>query len=169
MDLNQSIDQLAGQADTIRNLVAGISEEQAHWKPDPDAWSILEVINHLYDEEREDFRLHLDYILHRPDYSWPGIDPQGWVKSRHYNQRELKLSLSNFLEERRHSLAWLDELSSPDWNTSCPAPFGQITAGDMLASWVAHDLLHMRQLIELRWAYTVYTVQPFKVEYAGRW
>jgi hypothetical protein len=49
------------------------------------------------------------------------------------------------------------------------APFGQISAGDMFASWVAHDLLHIRQLVELHWAYTTRQLQPYNVEYAGGW
>ena len=40
---------------------------------------------------------------------------------------------------------------------------------DLLASWVAHDLLHMRQLVELHWVYTIHQLEPYKVEYAGQW
>ena len=57
--------QLTQQAQTIRALVTGVSAEQARWKPTPEDWSLLEVINHLYDEEREDFRQRVDYQLHR--------------------------------------------------------------------------------------------------------
>ena len=138
-------------------------------KPDPGSWSGLEVINHLYDEEREDFRVRLDYILHHPGQPWPGIDPQGWVSERQYNQREIKESLNNFLEARQESLAWLKTLKSPNWAAAYEAPFGKITAGDMFASWVAHDLLHMRQLVELHWAYTTMLLGPHNVDYAGSW
>jgi len=169
VDTNQCIDQLANQAEIIRSFTKGISDDQAHWKPDPDSWSILEVINHLYDEEREDFRAHLDFILHRPDHPWPGINPQDWVTSRQYNTRELHESMNNFQEERHNSLTWLRSLSSPVWNSVYQAPFGKITAGDMLSSWVAHDLLHIRQLVELHWAYTTISNQPYQVEYAGKW
>ena len=59
--------QLAYNAETIHSYVNGLTVEQARWKPTPNDWSILEVINHLYDEEREDFRVRIDYTLHRPD------------------------------------------------------------------------------------------------------
>jgi hypothetical protein len=39
----------------------------------------------------------------------------------------------------------------------------------MFAAWVAHDLLHVRQLVELHYAYTVERNQPFLVDYAGGW
>ena len=163
------IDQLANQAECITSCVQGVSIDQARWKPNPDSWSILEVINHLFDEEREDFRAHLDFILHPSENPWPRIDPKDWVTSRQYNQRDLVESLDNFLKERQTSLAWLKSLPSPDWSTVCLAPFGIISAGDMLASWLAHDLLHLRQLVELRWLYYVNSVKPYNVEYAGEW
>ncbi len=49
----------------IRALLNDIGQEQAQVKPDAESWSILEVVCHLYDEEQEDFREHLDFILHR--------------------------------------------------------------------------------------------------------
>ena len=110
MDLTDITKQMANNAATIRSLSQGITDEQAQWKPDPDTWSILQVINHLYDEEREDFRVRLDYILHRPGEPWPDIDPQGWVEHRGYNQRDFNQSLSNFLAERESSLNWLKGL-----------------------------------------------------------
>jgi hypothetical protein len=161
--------QLTRNAESIRQIVDGLSDEQARWKPDLESWSILEVINHLYDEEREDFRVRLDGVLYYPDRPLPGIDPQGWVTERQYNQRELKDSVTDFLLAREESLAWLKGLDEPNWDSVYVAPFGPITAGDIFASWVTHDLLHMRQLVELHWAYTVGQVTPFKVDYAGTW
>lgn len=167
MDLDFIIHQLSRQAQAIRNLVVDISDEQAHWQPDPESWSILEVINHLYDEEREDFRTHLDAIL--SGNTWTFIDPQGWVTERGYNQRELEQSLANFLVEREKSLAWLGELSAPEWNLAFQAPFGPLRAGDVLVSWAAHDLLHLRQLVELHYAYTLLRSAPYSIQYAGDW
>lgn len=169
MNSDFSLAQLQNHAAAIQALSRGISDEQARWKPAADSWSILEVINHLYDEEREDFRVRLDYILHRPGQPWPPIDPGGWVTSREYNQRDLDESLNNFLSEREKSLSWLPELASANWGTACPTPWGQITAGDMFAAWIAHDILHLRQLVELHWAYNLYKVKPYSVQYAGDW
>ena len=169
MDLEFFASQMANHAATIQSLAQGLSAEQARWKPDPHTWSILEVINHLYDEEREDFRVRLDLILHHPDQPWPPINPQGWVTGRLYNQRDLAQSVENFLQERRKSLAWLRGLEAPDWQASVTAPFGKLSAGDIFAAWVAHDLLHLRQLVELHWAYTLQAAHPYQVNYAGEW
>ena len=169
MELELFANQMANQAGTIHSLTLGITDEQARWKHDPHSWSIVEVINHLYDEECADFRLRLDIILHHPDQPWPPINPQGWVTERLYNKRDLAQSVDNFLQERRKSLAWLRGLAAPDWQAHVVSPFGQLSAGDIFAAWVAHDLLHLRQLVELHWAYTQQAARPYQVNYAGEW
>ena len=127
MKREQMIAQLAIQADRIRALVEGVSDEQARWKPDADSWSILEVVNHLYDEEREDFRVRLDLLLHQPSEVAPPIDPQAWVSAREYNQRDLAESLGNFLEERQRSLDWLRGLTAPNSGNHNSEPIPNIT------------------------------------------
>jgi hypothetical protein len=161
--------ELAQGAETIQGLVAGVSAAEARVRPAPDAWSMLEVVAHLLDEEREDFRPRLDVVLHRPDESWPRIDPPGWVTARGYNERELGATVSEFLTERERSVAWLAGLTAPEWSRTYQASFGPITAGDLAASWAAHDLLHTRQLLELRRARLLALVAPHRTEYAGDW
>lgn len=167
MDVQSVVSQMQSQAQAIRALVAGCSEQQARWKPDANSWSVLEVVNHLLDEEREDFRARIDMVLQ--ERTWCRINPGGWVAERGYNQRELASSLQEFLAAREESLKWLLGLGEVDWAKEFQAPFGKIRAGDFLASWVAHDVLHLRQLVELRWAYLAQVVEPYAVEYAGDW
>jgi hypothetical protein len=66
---------MADNAEVIRTLVQVVADQQARWRPDPTSWSILEVVNHLYDEEIEDFRAHLDVILRqsRPQNPRPPV------------------------------------------------------------------------------------------------
>ena len=161
--------ELAHGAETIQALVAAVSPAEARVRPEAAAWSILEVVAHLLDEEREDFRPRLDVVLHRPEDAWTRIDPAGWVTARRYNERELGEVLPGFLAERERSLAWLASLSAPDWSREYRAPFGPITAGDLLASWAAHDLLHTRQLVELRRARLLGQTTGHSTQYAGDW
>ncbi len=161
--------ELARGTEAIRGLVAGVTAEEARVRPAPDAWSILEVACHLLDEEREDFRPRLDLVLHRPDEPWARIDPAGWVTARRYNERDLDDTMAGFLAERERSLTWLAGLSAPDWSREYRAPFGPITAGALLASWAAHDLLHGRQLLELRRARLLSLTAPHSTQYAGDW
>lgn len=114
MNLEYFIERLSTNRQVFEGLVKGASLEQARWKPSPDKWSILEVINHLYDEEREDFRQRLDLVLANPEQTWPHIDPQNWVTTRRYNDRDLDTSLNDFFTEREKSLSWLNQLATPN-------------------------------------------------------
>jgi hypothetical protein len=170
VELEIIIGRLRANAEVLAALVADVSEQQARWKPEPEQWSILEVVNHLADEEVEDFRTRLDFTLHRPGEDWPPIDPQGWVGSRDYASRDLHESLERFLAARRDSLAWLEGLESPDWTLSYDHPSaGPITAGDLATSWVAHDHIHVRQLNRLHRDYLVHELSRHSPRYAGRW
>jgi hypothetical protein len=169
LNLSQIIERMRANADAITALARDLSDAQARWKPAAGAWSLLEVVNHLYDEEREDFRTRVDYVLHRPGEQAPPIDPEGWVTARAYNQRDPRASLDAFQHERAASLEWLRGLSDPNWDAAYHAPWGVLRAGDLLVAWLAHDHLHVRQLNELHYAYLAQQAAPYSVEYAGEW
>jgi uncharacterized damage-inducible protein DinB len=155
-------------SDVFKYLFQSVSDEQARWKPGEDKWSILEVINHLYDEEREDFRKRLELVLNNPEDPWPPIDPEGWVVRRNYNDRNLTQSLQNFFDEREKSLRWLNQLNSPDWQATHRHPkMGPMSAGLILANWFAHDLFHIRQVADLHFAYLTEQVKPVSLDYSG--
>ena len=115
MEFNTLYQELVDSKGMIKALLAGVTQEKARLKPNTESWSILEVICHLYDEEREDFREHLDLILHRQNEEWPGIDPQGWVMERKYNEQSFIEMQEKFLAERAKSLDWLRGLSEANW------------------------------------------------------
>ena len=153
----------------IRALLAGVTQEEAQVKLDERSWSVLEVVCHLYDEEREDFREHLDFILHRQNEEWHRIDPQAWVTERNYNEQNFRDMQEKFFAEREKSLEWLKGLENANWETVYTSELGSMKAGDMFASWVAHDNLHIRQLVELRRMRIESITKPYDVEYAGDW
>ena len=162
-------EQMSLNAERIASLARGISDEHGRWKPDPASWSILEVVNHLYDEEVEDFRAPLGVVLEHPEQDFPPIDPEGWVAARAYNGRELAESLMGFLTERAVSLRWLRSRTAPNWDAAKGPPPSAIRAGDLLGAWAMHDLLHLRQLVELHRAWLLQSVEPFETGYAGGW
>ena len=170
MEAARMIEALQRNEGLRAGLIEGIGDEQARWNPAPGAWSILEVTNHLHDEERDDFRLRLDLLLHHPGTPWPGIDPEGWCLERTYNDRDPAESLERFRTERRKSITWLRSLEEPAWEKVYHHPrLGDLRAGDLLASWLVHDYLHARQLTKLHYAHAQTLMQPFDGNYAGPW
>ncbi len=169
MEFRTLYQELENSAEMIRALLAGISQEDAMFKPGPETWSILEVICHLRDEEREDFPARLDSILYRPDESFAVINPQGWIMERKYNEQNFEEVQESFFTQRTKSLKWLMGLVNMNWETTHTDQYGSVTAGEMFASWVAHDNLHIRQLVELRRARIENITKPYPIEYAGDW
>jgi cytochrome P450 len=170
LSIARAIAQLELGLEAIAALTDMIPHEQAIWKPTASDWSILEVINHLYDEEREDFRKRLRQAIEQPQAVLSPIDPEGWVTERRYNERQLQESLAAFIAERRASIAWLGTLDYDEWDRHLNHPMlHELHVGDLLASWAVHDLLHIRQLNELHWHYLATQVAPYRVEYAGDW
>ncbi len=170
IDLKDIQRQLRANADGIRALLETISDEQARWQPNPETWSMQQAMEHMYNEERIDFRPHLREMFHDPPLPWGGLDQGGYVKVKSCQQ-----ALEDFLKERADSLAWLAALDSPDWDFEVRVKFGPeeeefaLKAGDVLVSWVAHDFLHIRQMNELLFAWNQRQAAPYSVQYAGGW
>jgi hypothetical protein len=170
MDLNGCISRLESSAAAFPAILGGTTPEQARWKPSADEWSLLEVINHLADEEVEDFRTRLRLTIDEPGRDWPPIDPGRWVTERQYNARELSESLGRFVRERQETLRWLRGATALDLESAKVHPqFGSMRAGDLLHAWCAHDLLHIRQMNRLQYQFLVQQKGDFFVEYAGEW
>ncbi|MBN1401847.1 MAG: DinB family protein [Anaerolineae bacterium] len=170
IQLNEIIRQLAASAEAVRALVAPVSDEQAEWKPDAETWSLVEVMGHLYNEERLDFRRHLKEMWSDPPQAWGVASPKEPISVGSCQQ-----GLEGFAAEREASLAWLRSLQAPAWDVTLQAPFGPggdvltFSAGDVLVSWLAHDYLHIRQINELLYAWAVRQASPYSVDYAGGW
>ena len=169
MEFQTLYQELTNSTEIIRALLAGVTQEDSQVKPNAESWSILEVVCHLYDVEREDFREHLDFILHRQNEEYHAIDPQEWVSGRKYNQQDFKEMQSKFFDEREKSLQWLTGLHDTNWDITYTTEYGSASAGEMFSCWVAHDNLHIRQLVELKRFRIEKITQPYEVEYAGEW
>lgn len=171
MNLEITCLRFAHNADRIRAMTGGLSPDEARWKASPGTWSMLEVMCHLLDEEREDFRLRIDTLLHRPGEQFAPIDPEGWVAARAYNDRDLAETLAAFLGERERSIAWLRALpGTAPWDRVYPDPrLKNLRAGDLLASWLAHDILHLRQMAKIHFLMDEKLAEPYATFYAGSW
>lgn len=169
--LESTICKLTHNAHAIRCLMHTISSEQSVWKPEPKTWSMLDVMEHVYNEERIDFRLHIKEILNDPPLAWGSLPGAEYIKVD-----DICKALNGFLAEREASIRWLRGLPAcTDWDVTTRVTFGPekqeyiLKAGDVLVSWVAHDFLHIRQMNELLYAWNALHAAPYSVEYAGKW
>ncbi len=170
MNLEAVIRRMESFPAAVRASVAELSGDEARYKPASGAWSILEIVCHLVDEERDDFRVRLESTLRAPQEPWAPIDPEGWAKERRYLERDLEAMLTAFEVERRASIAWLRGVKDPDWTATHIHPTaGPIRAGDLMAAWAAHDALHLRQIAKRLFELASQDAPGFSSHYAGEW
>lgn len=169
MNYNNIYQELSRNGIVFKELLLGISKEETFWKSNPKKWCLLEIICHLYDEEREDFRVRVKQVLETPQNSLPPIDPVSWVQDRHYIEQNYSEKLKGFIHEREQSVRWLQSLENSQWdNTYDHAVLGKMSAHLFLSNWLAHDYLHIRQIVELKFNY-LKNISKESLDYAGNW
>ena len=163
------IQQLEANRLVFQSLLTGKEPEEYNFKPDAQSWSLLEIVCHLLDEEREDFKTRVKNTLISPLKQPPSIDPVGWVTSRNYAKQVYNERLEAFLTERKLSVKWLKTLGDASWNNSFVHPVaGEMTAFSLLANWLAHDYHHIRQINRRMYEY-LKKKSNANLSYAGDW
>lgn len=169
MDHKQIIHFLENNISVFNSLLSGHDASFQTWRFKPEKWNLLEIICHLYDEEKDDFRARLRHVLENPEKELPSIDPSGWVISREYSKQDFTDKLDSFLDEREASITWLRSLSSPKWDNAYMHPkFGPMTGNLFLSNWLEHDYLHLRQILNLKHEY-LKSISGQYLNYAGEW
>lgn len=154
MNHHKIIQELSSNHGAFKTLLQGLNSEHFLWKSAPEKWCLLEIVCHLNDEETEDFRTRTKQALENPKVAIKPIDPPGWVVQRNYIQQNYTQVLNKFLYKREESVNWLNSLSNPQWGNAVKHhELGKITAEMFLTNWLAHDYLHLRQIIKLKYNY----------------
>jgi len=163
------IEQLQKNKLVFKSLLEDIHPELITWRPRPDKWCMLEIVCHLYDEEQFDFRFRANWILEKPNTLPPPFNTMDWVKDRKYMEQDYYDMVNKLLNERDASITWLKELKNPNWDNSYEHPeFGTTTAKHYIDNWLAHDYLHIRQIIKQKFDYFNSQTNE-NLEYAGIW
>jgi hypothetical protein len=85
-------------------------------------------------------------------------------------EKDLGDSVKRFVAERGNTIRWLRSLKSPDWDRAYQHPtFGPVRAGILMASWPAHDALHLRQIAKRLFELAGRDGAPYPIDYAGEW
>lgn len=152
---------------SLELLVGELDEAAWRSRPAPDEWAPVEIICHLRDEEAEDFAARLRVIL-GGGTRFVRIDPERSAVERRYREADAQEALAAFRARRAASVELLATVVPDRLHASADRPSGGRLSGlDLLAAWVTHDRLHLRQLAGTlarlwasRWA-------PLQTDYAG--
>ena len=161
--------QLENNKSVFENLLKEIPQSQYLWRPNPQKWCLLEIVCHLLDEEVYDFRARVKHALEYPEKSLVPINPGGWVKERNYVSKKYNAILQMFLKERSNSIVWLKQQKHVDWSRALSHPdLGKLSAELFLRNWLAHDYLHIRQILRYKFE-LLKSSSKIDLNYAGNW
>ena len=170
MNLEFFIARLAANAKALESLCQATTNEQALWKQSAEKWSLRQIVYHLSQTEEKDFRPRLEKTLRDASENWNPLITTEMRLEESNGENNLNEYLQNFLDEREKSIAWLKTIENPNWeNAHLHNEQLTLAAGDLLASWLAHDYLHIKQIIRLQYDYVNSISEPFKTDYAGKW
>jgi uncharacterized damage-inducible protein DinB len=79
----------------LKDLVEDVPEEMLTKRPQPDKWSIRELVNHVVDAELN-FTVRMMRIIAEKNPVLNAYDQDQWAKNLYYNERDLKESLLLF-------------------------------------------------------------------------
>ena len=139
--------QFRGNLAALRGLLLELRPSQWLQQPDPDEWSILQILCHLWQAESAVHQTRIRRILNEdnpflraatpPGPELPACHDDGWQVYRW------------FAEERERTMQLLDGLSASDWNKQARhSIFGMTTLLEMASFTAQHDRLHISQLCQ---------------------
>ena len=117
----------------------------------PGTWSPFDVVGHLIHGERTDWAPRVEHLLQHGDgVPFPPFDREAmFAASRGLSLSEL---LDTFARLRTESLVRVAVLGLTDADLTRRGKhpeFGVVTLGQHLATWVAHDLSHVGQVVRV--------------------
>jgi hypothetical protein len=134
----------------IEKIVWSATDEQMHWKPAMDRWSISEVLAHLADVEVFGFRERIQKMIEKNNPTIEPYDQNAAYAAGKYSSNKARENLKTFCHERDRSLSMLRYVPiQAIGRTGQHAQIGQISIGHLMNEWAFHDLGHIRQIAEL--------------------
>ena len=142
------LDLLEATPAIVRGLMAGISDEDARWKPSEDRFSIAEVLAHLSHSEGDCYRARVDRFLAEKRPEFEPDDAQ--MHLARYKNADPEKELGQFEHQRESNVEFLRSLpAATGTRKALHRTAGEITLSQMLHEWALHDLGHIRQIAEL--------------------
>jgi DinB superfamily len=149
MDLADTTMVLARTPVVLDTLLRGLPPRWLHRTDGPGTWSAYDIVGHLVYADSTNWVPRIRMILtHGTDKSFEPFDREAMLT---WERAPVEALLARLRSARRASL---DELSSLDLTADdlrrrgVHPEMGEVTLGQVLAAWMAHDLTHLAQIGE---------------------
>ena len=146
-DLERSIEVLNATPATVRALLADLSDDWTASKSDRDNWEPYDIVGHYIYAEEADWIPRAKVILAQADdRTFPPFDRHGQFERP--EGESLADRLDEFARIRAENIEILRswELVDEELELKGVHPeFGEVSLSELIATWVVHDLTHIRQ------------------------
>lgn len=146
--LNDAIDVLHRTPSVLNSLLLDLPDSWTRTTEGEDSWSPFDVVGHLVHAEETDWIPRLQIILDDGEArTFDTFDRNAQFKSS--VGKSLADLLIEFSHARALSLTTLAEFKLTDSDlqkTGTHPEFGRVTLGELMATWVVHDLSHIAQI-----------------------
>ena len=146
--LSEARGHLARAPQVLRSLVDGLPAAWLASNEGPDTWSPMQVVRHLIWCEIDDWIPRARMVLeHQDRMGFTPFDREGG-ESR-YGTWTIEALLDEFARLRADNLRTLDGFALDESKLALPGQhpaLGAVTLRQLLATWVAHDYVHVTQI-----------------------
>jgi hypothetical protein len=130
----------------LDRLVKGVSAAKLRDRPQPEKWSVAEILAHLADVEIV-IGWRMRSILGAPGTAVQAFDQNAWLTALHYEKRDPRQSLTQQRVLREANLAMLRTLTPDQWKQfGTHSERGQESIERIVRMVAGHDLNHLQQI-----------------------
>jgi len=150
-DIGNSIEILRRTPELLRGLLSGLPAELIGATEGEGTWSPFDVVGHLIHGEKTDWIPRAEVILGpSPDKRWTPFDRDAMIEINRGKTPEALLD--EFASLRSANIARLTAFGLDEEKLDLKGvhpEFGEVTLRQHLATWVAHDLSHISQVVRI--------------------
>lgn len=146
-DLQEAVDVLERTPDVLESLLSGLSDEWIYSNEGGESWTPYDIVGHLIHGETTDWIVRAELILEDEARTFEPFDR--FAQFEESGEKTLAQLLEEFRDLRTQSLKTLEQrnLTEDDLEkTGIHPDLGEVTLRELLATWTAHDLSHIRQI-----------------------
>jgi hypothetical protein len=150
IELSQAVEVLSTTPRVLDALLRDKSHLWLNARKTPESFSPIDVVGHLILADKTDWMLRVQMILDHGD-TQPFEPFDRFAFQDLIAGKSIAALLDDFAAARRESLHTLTTLNLKEHQFDLPGlhpDLGPVTLGNLLATWVVHDLGHISQIVK---------------------
>lgn len=147
-----NLETLAATPAALKEALRGVPKKLLLFTPAPGKWSILEILCHMRDMEREAYLERYTRILAEPEPRLPDLNGEAFAIERDYRAQKAGDVLRDWMRLRRESLRLIRKAKPEQWRRAgIHETAGRLTIDDLVARHaVGNDAAHLSQIDSIK-------------------